>query len=192
MAKLILGRYTRQGLWALFLMCALPLHVWTLILAFRDLPWLTDRTNAWDAFGVMSYGLIFALVESVLLFLVFVLLGMLVPKSWDPDRRIALLTGFVLILSLWAMISQLFFVTHARLPDGVIAFLVRTPRPLRLMYAVMLVVTGISFLLPAWAALRQTRGLLFIRSAVERLGLLAVLYLVFDAAALVIVLIRNL
>jgi hypothetical protein len=173
-------------------MCALPLHVWTLILAFRDLPWLTDRTNAWDAFGVMSYGLIFALVESMLLFLAFVLLGMLVPKSWDPDRRIALLTGFVLILSLWAMISQLFFVTNARLPDGVITFLVRTPRPLRLMYAVMLVVTGISFLLPAWAALRQTRGLLFIRSAVERLGLLAVLYLVFDVAALVIVLIRNL
>ena len=63
MAKLILGRYTRQGLWTLFLMCALPLHIWTLILAFRDLPWLTDRTNAWDAFGVMSYGLIFALVE---------------------------------------------------------------------------------------------------------------------------------
>jgi hypothetical protein len=76
-AKLILGRYTRQGLWTLFLMCALPLHIWTLILAFRDLPWLTDRTNAWDAWRV-SYGLIFAW-SSVLLFLVFLLLGMLVP-----------------------------------------------------------------------------------------------------------------
>jgi hypothetical protein len=173
-------------------MCALPLHIWTLILAFRDLPWLTDRTDAWDAFGVMSYGLVFALVESFLLFLVFVLLGMLVPKSWQPDRRINLLSAFVLILALWAMISQLFFLASIRLPDGVIAFLVNSGRPLRVIYAALLAVTGISFLLPAWAALRQDRGLRAIASVVDRLGLLAVLYLVFDAAALVIVLIRNL
>jgi len=190
--KLILGRYTRQGLWTLFLMCALPLHIWTLILAFRDLPWLTDRTNAWDAFGVMAYGLLFALAESVLLFIVFLLLGMLVPRSWDPARRVNLLGALVLILSLWAMISQLFFLAGVRLPDAVIAFLVGSAHPLWVIYAVLLAVTGISFALPAWAALRPGRGLQTIGAAVERLGLLAVLYLVFDAAALVIVVIRNL
>jgi hypothetical protein len=173
-------------------MCALPLHIWTLILAFRDLPWLTDRTNAWDAFGVMSYGLIFALIESLLLFLVFAILGILVPRSWEPDRRINLLSALVLILSLWAMISQLFFLASVHLPDGVIAFLVQSAHPLRVIYAVLLAATGISFLLPAWAALRQGRGLRIIGSVVERLGLLAVLYLIFDAAALVIVVIRNL
>lgn len=192
MAKLILGRYTRQGLWTLFLMCALPLHIWTLILAFRDLPWLTDRTNAWDAFGVMSYGLIFALAESVLLFLAFVLLGMLVPRSWEPDRRVHLLSAFVLILSLWAMISQLFFLAGVRLPDGIIALLVGSAHPLWIIYGTLLALTGISFLLPAWAALRPGKGLRALAAAVERLGLLAVLYLVFDAAALVIVVIRNL
>jgi hypothetical protein len=30
---MILGRYT-AGLWSLFLMCALPLHAWTLVLRF--------------------------------------------------------------------------------------------------------------------------------------------------------------
>ena len=64
----ITQRYTRQGLWSLFLMCAFPLHAWTLILAFRDISWLTDRTNAWDAVGVTSYGLVFAFVESMVLF----------------------------------------------------------------------------------------------------------------------------
>jgi hypothetical protein len=191
-AKLILGRYTRQGLWTLFLMCALPLHIWTLILAFRDLPWLTDRTNAWDAFGVMSYGLIFALVESILLFLAFALLGTLVPKSWEPGRRVNLLSALALILSLWAMISQLFFLAGVHVPDGIIAFLVRSPHPLWIIYGALLALTGISFLLPAWSALKQGSGLRVIGSAVERLGLLAVLYLIFDAAALVIVVIRNL
>jgi len=192
LTKLILGRYTRQGLWTLFLMCALPLHIWTLILAFRDLPWLTDRTNAWDAFGVMSYGLIFALAESILLFLAFALLGMLIPKSWEPDRRIRLLSAFVLILSLWAMISQIFFLANLRLPAAVMAFLVSSAHPLRVIYAVLLALTGMSFLLPAWTALRRGRGLSVLGSALERLSLLAVLYLVFDAAALVIVVIRNL
>jgi hypothetical protein len=98
----------------------------------------------------------------------------------------------VLILSLWAMISQLFFLTGVQLPEGVIAFLVNSAHPLRVIYAALLALTGISFLLPAWAALRQDSGLRAIGSVVERLGLLALLYLVFDAAALVIVVIRNL
>src|SRR4026207_921538 len=103
--KPILGRYTRGGLWSLFLMCALPLHAWTLILAFRDLAWLTDRTNSWDAIGVLSYGLLFALVESVILFLLVACLGLLLPRNWEPQRRTALLGIFALVLSLWAMAS---------------------------------------------------------------------------------------
>ena len=63
-------RYSKQGLWNLFLICAFPLHVWTIILAFRDFSWVTERTNSWDALGVVSYGLIFALIESVAVFLV--------------------------------------------------------------------------------------------------------------------------
>ncbi|MFH1183814.1 MAG: hypothetical protein V1755_02095, partial [Chloroflexota bacterium] len=138
MPTLILGRYTRQGLWSLFLMCALPLHAWTLLLAFRDLSWLTDRTNAWDALGVLCYGLLFALVESALLFLITVLLGLLIPKRWEPDRRIALLAGFVLVLAAWAMLAQLFFLANVRLPDGMIAFLVHSGRPLRVIYGTLL------------------------------------------------------
>src|SRR5512141_1446140 len=72
------GRYTRQGLWSLFLMCAFPLHVWALILAFRDVSWVTERTNSWDAVGVVAYGLLFTLVESVLVFGIMTLLGFLI------------------------------------------------------------------------------------------------------------------
>jgi hypothetical protein len=173
-------------------MCALPLHAWTLLLAFRDLSWLTDRTNSWDALGVLCYGLLFALVESVLLFLVTALLGLLVTKHWEPERRIALLGVFVLVLSVWAMLAQLFFLAGVRLPDAMIALLVQSGRPLLVIYGALLLIVAATFLLPAWAVMRSGRGLRFVGAMIERLGLLAMFYLVFDVAALVIVVVRSL
>jgi hypothetical protein len=191
-SRLILGRYTRGGLWSLFLMCALPQHAWTLIMAFRDLDWLTERTNAWDAIGVLSYGLLFALVESALLFLVALLLGLIVPRGWEPERRTTLLGSLVLVLSFWAIVSQWFFVAEVQLPEGLVGWLAANPHPLWVIYAVMLAATLASFLLPAWAVVRQGRGLRWLGGVMERLGLLATLYLVFDVAAVAIVVIRNL
>jgi hypothetical protein len=190
--KLILGRYTRQGLWSLFLMCALPLHAWTLILAFRDLSWLTDRTNAWDAVGVLCYGLVFAFVESVVVFVVASLVGFLTPGSWDPKRRIGVLSILVLVLSLWAMVGQLFFLTNFRIPGAIIAFLVRSRHPLRVIYAVLPAVVLASFLVPMILVVRSKRGTQAMSGLIERLGLLSTFYLVFDVAAFVIVVVRNL
>jgi hypothetical protein len=45
--------------------------------------------------------------------------------------------------------------------------------------------------LPTWAIWRTTRGARAMGALIDRLGLLAMLYLVFDAAALVVVIIRN-
>jgi hypothetical protein len=192
MRKWIAGHYTRQGLWSLFLMCALPLHAWTMILGFRDLSWLTERTNAWDAVGVLCYGLLFALVESVLLFGVAGLLGFVLPRGWEAERRIGVLSVLVLVLSLWAMVAQLFFLLNVQLPGWLIGFLVWSRHPLWFLYSVVPAVVGLSFGLPVWWLMRGGRGLRAMGTAIERLGLLATFYLVFDAAAIVIVLIRNL
>ena len=192
MDKLILGRYTRRGLWSLFLMCALPLHAWTLILAFRDLSWLTDRTNAWDAIGVLCYGLLFALAESLLVFLVTTLLGFITPAGWDPKRRIGVLSILVLVLSLWALFSQLYFLAPVRWPGAFIDFLVHSGHPLRVLYTIFPAVVTASFLVPVVLVVRSARGTGVMSGLIERLGLLSTFYLVFDAAAFVIVVIRNL
>jgi len=186
------GRYTRQGLWSLFLVCALPLHAWTLLLAFRDISWLTDRTNSWDAIGVLCYGLLFALVESILLFLVIALLGLLLPSRWEPERRIGMLSVVVLILCLWAMLGQLFFLLNVQVPAGIIAFLVGWQHPLWIIYSVVPAIVGATFLLPILAILRSERNRRFLAALIDRLGLLAMFYLLFDVAALVTVVIRNL
>jgi hypothetical protein len=185
-------RYSKQGLWSLFLICAFPLHLWTLILAFRDISWVTERTNAWDAIGVVSYGLIFAFVESVVIFLIFALLGLLTPKQWESDRRISFLAFLVLITSVWGMISQLLFLWNVSLPSQAVEFLRRSNHPLRIMYAVCLIVVTPTVLLPAYSFIRSKKAVTVMQNLIERLALLTSFYLFFDALGLIVIIIRNL
>ncbi|HSR21205.1 MAG TPA: hypothetical protein VLL49_09850, partial [Anaerolineales bacterium] len=75
---------------------------------------------------------------------------------------------------------------------ALLGWLAANPHPLRLIYGVFLGVALASLLLPAWAVVRQGRGLRLLGGVMERLGLLAMLYLAFDVAAVAIVVIRNL
>ena len=171
-------------------MCAFPLHLWTIILAFRDFSWVTERTNAWDAVGVASYGLVFAFIESLVVFLAAILLGFLVSRKWSEDRRIALLSVLVLVTSFWAMLSQLYFLLSISLSEQTISFLAHH-HPLRIMAAAGLVLVVPSVLLPTALILRSDKTLQFVRGLIERLSMLTLVYLFLDLAGLVILIIRN-
>jgi hypothetical protein len=189
--KAITGRYSRQGLWSLFLICAFPLHAWTLVLGLRDFSWVTERTNSWDAIGVISYGLIFALVESVLVFLVVVLLGYLVSNKWREEQQIVLMSNLVLLTSIWAMVSQLYFMLAVSVPGSVIEYLVNLTHPVRFLYMISLVAAGVTVSLPTYMILRSNKFLQMYRGLLERLSLLTLFYLFFDVIGLIIVIIRN-
>ena len=191
MVNFITQRYSRQDLWSLFLISAFPLHFWTLILVFRDISWLTERTNAWDAIGVASYGMVFAFVESVVIFLVLALLGLLTPKQWESNRRIAFLAFLILIISAWGIISQLLFLWNVFLPAQAIEFLRHSSHPLRIIYAVCLMVVTPTVLLPAYSFIRSKKAVTFMQNIIERLSLLTMLYLFFDVLGLIIIIIRN-
>ncbi len=184
-------QYSKQGLWSLFLVCAFPLHVWTIILAFRDFSWVTERTNSWDAVGVVSYGLVFAFIESVLVFLVAVLLGFLVSKKWNEGRRLALMGTLVFITSIWAMVSYLYFMLNMSVPGETVNFLAGMAHPLRFLYAFSLAVVGPTVAIPAYLVLRSDKFLKGMQALFERLSLLTMFYLFFDLVGLVIVIIRN-
>ncbi len=192
MTNFFTQRYSKQGLWSLFLMCAFPLHFWTLILVFRDIQWMTERTNFWDALGVASYAMVFAFLESLLLFLILTLLGFLVPTRWTRETRIALLSVLYLILSVWAMLSQLYFLTAVQTPGWFISLMVQIGHPVRILYLLALILVTPTLALPAWFALRSERFLKSVNGLVERLSLLSGLYLFFDVVGLIIVIIRNL
>jgi hypothetical protein len=190
-ADSLLKRYSKQGLWSLYLMCAFPLHAWTMILAFRDFSWVSERTNSWDAVGVVSYGLIFAFIESVIIFLVMVLLGFLVSRKWAEARRIALLSTLVILASLWAMAGYAYFLFEVKLSGRSIEFIAHLEHPLRFLYAVSLALVGGTFLLPTYGVLRSDRFLKGIQGLYERLSLLTLFYLFFDVVGLIIVIARN-
>jgi hypothetical protein len=187
----IAQKYSRQGLLSLFLTCVFPLHVWALIMVFRDVSWIAARTNAWDALGVASYAMVFALTESVLLFLLAALMGFLIPRGWQPDRRIAFLGLLVLILSLWGMISQLLSLWNVSLPAQIIQFLRSSGHPVRFLYAGWLAIVTPTVLLPVYLFIKSGKAVAFMQNVMERLALLAALYLVFDLLGLIIVVIRN-
>ena len=187
-----LSYYTRSGLWSLFLICAFPIHLWTIILALRDFSWVAERTNTWDAVGEVSYGLVFAFLESAVIFLAVALLGFLIPRRWDGRRRIALLSVLVLVAACWAMAGQLYFLWNLSLPQQAVLLLSRSSHLLRVLYALALALVTPTVVVPAWLVLHSEHFLRFVNGLEERLSLLASLYLTFDAVGLLVILIRNL
>ena len=131
--------YSKQALGSLFFISAFPLHLWTLLLSFRDISWVAERTNFWDAIGVVSYGMIFAFLESILFFLFALLCGMLIPLRWGKDKRLAITSILALTLALWSILSQLYALRVWGMPDVFIKFLSMSSHPLRTIYFVALV-----------------------------------------------------
>ncbi len=183
--------YSKQGLWLLFLICALPLHIWTLFLGFRDFDWVTARTNSWDAVGVVSYGLIFTFFESLIIFAITTLLGLLVSKKWDEKKRLALMGTLVIVLSLWSIFNQTYFIRAVQLSEQFISFYIGTGRPLVALYITALLFVSLSVALPTYAILTSSKVEKSILEGFDRLSTLMILYLVFDVAALFIILFRN-
>jgi hypothetical protein len=153
---------------------------------------VTERTNAWDAVGVASYGMLFALVESLLAFLVVVLLGLVTPRYWDDDRRIAFLSLLFLITAVWGMISQLLFIWNIQLPSQTMEFLVRSGHPLRWLYGGSLAIVLATVLLPVYLFFGSSKFSLLVQDFTDRLSVLTIFYLLFDLAGLTIVIVRNL
>lgn len=184
-------QYTRQGLFSLFLICAFPVHLWAIILILRDVPWVIERTNVWDAIGVGSYGMIWAFLESAALFLFMMLLGFFTPASWGVKKRVSFLALLVLLLSAWGMLAQLVFIWNLNLPSSAIRFLAESGHPVRIMYAAALAIAVPSIAVPVYLFLRREMMSRSIQRFIEQISLLAAAYLFLDLICLVIVVIRN-
>lgn len=192
MKNFVARNYSRQELWSLFLTCAFPLHMWALIMAFRDISWLSERTNTWDAIGVISYGMLIAFVESVFVFFVAALVGFITPANWSSERRTTFLSLLILLLSLWAMVSQLLFLWNMNLPDAAVQFLRNSDHPLRILYAGSLAVVGLSIVLPVYSFIRSERAIPFMKELMDRLSTLTAFYLVLDLLGVIVIVLRNL
>jgi hypothetical protein len=183
--------YSKQDLWSLFLMCAFPLHLWTLLLAFRDISWVAERTNFGDAIGVISYGMIFAFLESLLVFLIALLLGMLIPSNWGRDKRLAIISMLVFVLALWAMVPQLYALQTWSFPNSLLGLLAGSAHPLRYIYLIALALVVPTVILPILTIYRSEKTLAKILDMIGSVSLLTMFYLLLDLVALIVVFFRN-
>ena len=172
-------------------MCAFPLHLWALILIFRDVSWVAERTNAWDAVGVASYGLVYAFVESVIYFAVVASLGLVVSPKWTEDRRVALLSILALVTALWAIDDQAYFVWGSYVPEQFVWYAATLKHPLRFLYGAALALALPTIVIPVYLVLKSDRFLNLMQGLIERLSLLTMFYLFFDAVGLIVIIIRN-
>jgi len=190
--NLVINRYySKRDLWLLFSAVAFPSHVWALILIFRDLSWVAERTNMSDAIGVGAYGLVIALLDSIFAFLITILLGFLVSPKWDQPRRISLIGTLALIVSSWAILGQLYFLTGYSFPPTWIQALANTTRPLRILYALSFCVATFSVFIPVYGQLKFDRLNAITCEFFERISVLVILYLGLDIISIIIIVVRN-
>ncbi len=184
--------YHKQGLWLLYLVCAFPFLFWTLLLGFRDIDWVSKRTNLWDALGVVSYGMAYAFVEGLVWFALTAALGFLVSRRWSVERRVALMGTLLLLTALWSMLEQTYFLTGARAPLWALRAIAATGRPVLAMYIVALALVSLSVVVPVYFILRSEKALKFTLDFMDRLSTLTLLYLFLSFAGMMIILVRNL
>lgn len=161
-------------------------------MAFRDFGWVAERTNVWDAVGLLSYAMAFALLESIGVFLIVALLGILVPAGWGADKRLALLGILFLVVSLWVILGQLYSLYGYPLPEWAARFLVWTQHPLRMLWGGVFTLAVVSAVVPAVLILRREKVKGMIIETFDRISLLSSIYVLLDLVGIIVLTIRNL
>jgi hypothetical protein len=167
-------RFTRKNLFAIFVACAFPVHVWAIFSLLNQVPAWILRVSLWDLAGMIGLTLLFALVESVLVTAGVVLLAALIPGKWFTERTVAFSAVFI-----W-LVSILSIVAHLREP------LVRSVWGLVIGAAFLAAIAG-----AAWALNRYPKFAAALTGIIEKLAVLTVFYLILDAIGLIVVIVRN-
>ncbi len=185
------GKYTFSSFFQLFLICVFPIHIWAILTALSDFSWVAERTKVWDAVGLISYALIYALMETIAVFTVICILGLFTPKRWEVERRALLLGTLFLVTSTWAILGQLYSFWGGTLPESLLDLLVRTGHPIRIVWGVVLPLIFLSAAIPSIAVVTRDRVKDVIASVFERISVLSAFYLLLDIVGIIIIFIRS-
>ena len=173
-----------------FLIVTFPLHVWAILMIFRDFEFVSERTEIWDAIGYGSYSLLFTLIESLMLAVIVWLFSLLLPRKWDIQRSLDV-TGSIFIILAGASIVDMAFhaFDQARISKQYLYGLANYPTQTYLLIAGTVLITSAAVF---FIILKAQRGEAIISEVFERIMLLSYFYLFLDFIGIVIVIIRNL
>jgi hypothetical protein len=156
--------------------CAFPIHTWAIVRLLYEVPSWLIRLSVWELVGAVAYTLAFALLETALVFLIFIFLALILPAKLLRDRFVAQCTMMVLLSSVWAVLAHL----------GLAALWSDS----RLFLAWLILLLGslaISYLLIHWNRKLERA----ISSLVGRLVPLSYLYIGLDILSVFIIVLRN-
>ncbi len=183
-------RFTRPQVWQLFLVCASPTHFWTFITFFFEVDLIEKRNLAYYA-GFGGYLLMLALLEGLVFLGFILLLSYLFPKKWEGNLPIIMASVLVLVIGLWGICNQLYFLFSDISPAWFEWIMLRVHYRQHQLYPILLVAVIASAALPVWLIpkYKQVQDILY--AMIEKLTLLASFYLVIDALLIVMALLRN-
>jgi hypothetical protein len=143
----------------------------------REVPAWVLRLNTWDLIGVVAYTQVYALAESIVVFLVLIIIAAILPAKLFRDKLVVLGTMIVIISSTWFV--------FAHYNDEVIR-LWGAKEFLFVLFAFLL-----SILIPYVLIQRYQKVADIIYNIVARVAVLAYVYLFLDVISIIIIVIRN-
>lgn len=184
-------RLSKKELFHLFLVGAFPIHLWSILRVFTDFRSVIEQKSLWYAFGYLSYSLVIALFESVLFFIVILLISMLLPKRWKSQKVIAVLSLLAVMIGLGGMAYQGFYILLENPPQIFSWMVEHMVANKKITFGVLSLMGVTSLLLPIYWIDKSDKIQGVILEVSDRLTLLSLIYLTMDLAGIIIVLIRN-
>lgn len=155
-----------------FVLTAFGIHVWTILSVLVDVPAWMLQMNGWELAGALSYSLVYALAETLLVFLALVAAGLIVPVRFRRDN----FTAWAVLLFLF-----LFGFSLALFNDPSLVF-----KKQALARVFLFTFFPAAALLSVLSPVKR-----FLARAAESLAILVGVYLALDVVALLIVIARN-
>ncbi len=152
--------------------------MWAVFNLLETIPSWVLQLNAWEIIGGISYTLTFALIESVFLFVLVMIVNFIVPKQFFAEKFILNSTILALLILIWAILVQYNYDSIISLDRKSILFLFST-----ILLSIVIVIL---------IANRIRNFEIIISAVVNRVAVLAVIYLILDILGILIVITRNL
>lgn len=168
---------SREQLILLFAACVFIIHVWAIISVLREVPAWVLRLNYWDLIGVIAYTQLYALAESIVVFLVLIIIAAILPAKLFRDKLVALGTMVVLITSIWFVFAH--YYDHVIRLWGIKQFLL------------ILLPFFATILVPYLLIQRYQKIADIIVNIAGRIAILSIVYVLISVISIVIIFIRN-
>ena len=154
-----------------FAVCAFPIDTWTIINTFNHVPsWILSNDN-WDFIGAIAYNLVFASIEIFTISSLLLLVGFITPKKLLKDNLVPLSFLFVMEAAFFAMA------------------IIFNPKLFWQKRNLLILFIGI-FGAISFSLYRYPKITVWLRKIIDRLAILAYLYLFLNVLSIVIIIIR--